>query len=65
VSVVLEPKLRGQTPWFEGDVPAEKVPEKYRLDRAFVPKARYLDPEFQQLELERVFGRAWLMACRV
>ncbi len=49
---VLEPRLRhpapsrGRTPWFEGDVAPEKVPEKYRLGRAFVPKTRYLDPEF-------------------
>ena len=32
---------------------------------AFVPKGRYLDPEFLRLELERVFPRTWLMACRV
>ncbi|ROO87507.1 Rieske-like 2Fe-2S protein [Actinocorallia herbida] len=62
---VLEPRLRGETPWFDGDVPPEQVPEKYRLARAYVPKDRYLDPEFQKLELERVFGRAWLMACRL
>ncbi|MFT4262201.1 MAG: aromatic ring-hydroxylating dioxygenase subunit alpha [Nocardioides sp.] len=67
MSIVLEPKLkqRGQTPWFEGDVPPDMVPDKYRLNRAFVPKGRYLDPDFQDLELERVFGKAWLMACRV
>lgn len=57
--------LMGQTPWFSGDIPPEKVPDQYRLDQAFVPKGRYLDPEFQQLELARVFGKAWLMACRV
>ena len=34
------------------------------MRRAFVPKTRYLDPEFLQLELERVFTRTWLMACR-
>ena len=50
--------------WFEGDVPPEQVPEKYRLRPAFVPKSRYLDPEFLQLELDRVFTRTWLMACR-
>ena len=67
---VLEPKsrsqapLRGRTPWFEGDVDPEMVPEKYRLGRAFVPKARYLDPEFLKLELEKLFTRTWLMACR-
>lgn len=57
--------LRGQTPWFDGDVPPNDVPPQYRLGRAYVPKDRYLDPEFQKLELERVFGKAWLMACRV
>ncbi|MBD0735128.1 aromatic ring-hydroxylating dioxygenase subunit alpha [Streptomyces sp. CBMA29] len=41
------------------------MPEKYRLDRAFVPKARYLDPEFLQLELDKMFRRTWLMACRL
>ncbi|WP_280490113.1 aromatic ring-hydroxylating oxygenase subunit alpha [Nocardia carnea] len=51
--------------WFEGDVPPEKVPEKYRLNRAFVPKARYLDPEFQQLELDKMFTHTWQIACRV
>ncbi|MFJ6572216.1 SRPBCC family protein [Streptomyces sp. NPDC091292] len=65
MSVVLEPRLRGKTPWFQGDVPAELVPEKYRLDRAFVPKARYLDPDFLRLELDKMFRRTWLMACRL
>jgi phenylpropionate dioxygenase-like ring-hydroxylating dioxygenase large terminal subunit len=65
VSVVLEPRLRGKTPWFEGDVPPEKVPEKYRLARAFVPKTRYLDPEFLRLELDKLFPRTWQVACRV
>ena len=67
---VLEPRLRsqaplrGRTPWFEGDVAPETVPEKYRLGRAYVPKTRYLDPEFLKLELEKLFTRTWLMACR-
>ena len=67
---VLEPRLRGQaplrgrTPWFEGDVAPETVPEKYRLGRAFVRKTRYLDPEFLKLELDKLFTRTWLMACR-
>ncbi|MFC1437267.1 aromatic ring-hydroxylating dioxygenase subunit alpha [Streptacidiphilus sp. N1-10] len=64
VSIESQPRLTGQTPWFEGDVPAEAVPEKYRLDRAYVPKGRYLDPEFLKLELEKVFTRTWLVACR-
>ena len=41
------------------------VPERYRLGEAFVPKGRYLDPEFQQLELDRLFSKTWLMACRL
>lgn len=65
MSMVLEPKLTGKTPWFAGDVPPELVPEKYRLARAFVPKARYLDPEFLRLELEKLFTRTWQVACRV
>ena len=62
---VLEPKLTGKTPWFAGDVPPEQVPEKYRLARAFVPKTRYLDPDFLRLELDRMFTRTWQIACRV
>jgi Rieske 2Fe-2S family protein len=68
---VLEPRqrshapLRGRTPWFEGDVALEVVPEKYRLGRAYVPKTRYLDPEFLKLEVDKLFTRTWLMACRV
>jgi Rieske 2Fe-2S family protein len=70
VPQVLDPRLRsqaplrGRTPWFEGDVAPEMVPEKYRLGRAFVPKTRYLDPEFLKLEMEKLFTRTWLMACR-
>ena len=40
------------------------VPDRYRLGEAFVPKGRYLDAEFQQRELETVFAKTWLMACR-
>jgi glycine betaine catabolism A len=47
--------------WTAVDV---KVPEKWRLGPAFVPKGRYTDPEFLQLELERLFPRVWLNACR-
>jgi Rieske 2Fe-2S family protein len=65
LSTVLEPKSTGKTPWFSGDVPPESVPEKYRLARAFVPKTRYLDPEFQRLELEKLFTSTWQVACRV
>lgn len=40
------------------------VPERWRLGPAFVPKGRYTDPEFLQLEMERLFPRTWLNACR-
>ncbi|MGH9091572.1 MAG: aromatic ring-hydroxylating oxygenase subunit alpha, partial [Acidimicrobiales bacterium] len=40
------------------------VPERWRLGPSFVPKGRYVDREFLQLELERLFPRAWLNACR-
>src|SRR4029453_5016030 len=29
------------------------------------PKGRYLDADFLQLELEKLFPRTWLMACRI
>jgi phenylpropionate dioxygenase-like ring-hydroxylating dioxygenase large terminal subunit len=41
------------------------VPERWRLGRYFVPKSRYVDPEFLQLEIERVFPRTWMPACRL
>ena len=41
--------------WTDDDLPADVVPERYRLGEAFVPKGRYLDPEFQQLEVDRLF----------
>jgi len=43
---------------------AEEVPDRWRLGPAFVPKGRYTDPEFLALELERLFPRSWLNACR-
>src|SRR4051812_40755723 len=51
--------------WTDDDPPADLVPERYRLGDAFVPKSRYLDPEFQQLEVVRLFTKTWLMACRL
>ncbi|HMD46126.1 MAG TPA: aromatic ring-hydroxylating dioxygenase subunit alpha [Acidimicrobiales bacterium] len=41
-----------------------RVPERWRLGPAFVPKGRYTDPEFLALETERLFPRTWLNACR-
>jgi Asp-tRNA(Asn)/Glu-tRNA(Gln) amidotransferase A subunit family amidase len=57
--------VKAPSVWFEGDIDQQKVPERYRLGEAFVPKGRYLDREFLELELERVFTRTWLMACRL
>ncbi len=51
--------------WTDDDPPADIVPERYRLGEAFVPKGRYLDAEFQQLEVDRLFTKTWLMACRL
>jgi Rieske 2Fe-2S family protein len=41
-----------------------EVPERWRLGDAFVPKGRFTDPEFADLELERLFPKTWLNACR-
>jgi Rieske 2Fe-2S family protein len=41
------------------------VPPEWRLSHAFVPRGRYIDPAFAALEMERLFPRAWLNACRV
>ena len=40
-ALLREPSIR-----FDGDVPVDAVPERYRLGDAFVPKGRYLDVEF-------------------
>ena len=41
------------------------VPERWRLGNCYVPKTRYIDADFLRLELERVFPRTWLVACRL
>ncbi len=41
-----------------------EVPDRWRLGPAFVPKGRYIDRDFLELELERLFPRTWLNACR-
>ena len=47
-------------------VPSElAVPERWRLGDAFVPKGRYIDREFLELELEQLFPKVWLNACRL
>ena len=51
--------------WSDVEVPAELVPERYRLGASFVPKGRYLDAEFLKLEYKNLFSRTWLMACRL
>jgi phenylpropionate dioxygenase-like ring-hydroxylating dioxygenase large terminal subunit len=40
------------------------VPERWRLGEDFVPKGRYIDREFLELEYARLFSRTWQMACR-
>jgi phenylpropionate dioxygenase-like ring-hydroxylating dioxygenase large terminal subunit len=45
---------------------ASAVP--FAMDPAFpdrVPKERYFDPDFYQLEVERLWPRVWQMACRL
>ena len=34
-------------------------------DAGFIPKQRYLDPDFFQLELDRLWPRVWQVACRL
>lgn len=41
------------------------VPARWRLGSSFVPKGRYTDRDFLELEMERLFPRTWLNACRV
>jgi phenylpropionate dioxygenase-like ring-hydroxylating dioxygenase large terminal subunit len=40
------------------------VPERWRLGPDSVPRGRYVDREFLELEYERLFTRVWQMACR-
>jgi phenylpropionate dioxygenase-like ring-hydroxylating dioxygenase large terminal subunit len=46
------------------DLATSRVPEKYACGDTFVPKDRYIDPEFLRLELDRLFTKAWQVACR-
>jgi len=43
---------------------ASVVPPRYTCGETFVPKGRYIDPEFLQLELDRLFTQVWQTACR-
>lgn len=45
--------------------PGPEVPLRWQLGPAFVPKGRYTDRAFLELELERLFPRTWLNACRL
>lgn len=40
------------------------VPPEYACGETFVPKSRYIDPGFLQLELDRLFTAVWQPACR-
>ena len=42
----------------------DSCPEKWRLGEDFVPKGRYIDPEFLELEYEKLFSHIWQMTCR-
>ena len=42
----------------------DRVPPSWRLGADFVPRGRYVDREFLELEYERLFPRTWQMACR-
>jgi Rieske 2Fe-2S family protein len=44
---------------------AHDVPEPWALRDGFVPKGRYLDRSFLQLEYERLFSQVWQPACRL
>lgn len=46
------------------ELATERVPKKYACGETFVPKSRYIDPEFLQLELDRLFTQVWQPACR-
>jgi len=42
----------------------DAVPERWRLGPDSLPRGRYVDREFLELEHERLFPRIWQMACR-
>ena len=50
------------------DRKSSALPVPYAMDPAFpdrVPKERYFDPEFFQMEAELLWPRVWQMACRL
>ena len=46
------------------ELAVERVPEKFACGETFVPKTRYIDPEYLRLELDRLFTQVWQAACR-
>jgi len=42
----------------------EAIPERWRLGPDFVPKGRYVDRAFLELEYTQLFPRSWQMVCR-
>ncbi|MEJ2206536.1 MAG: aromatic ring-hydroxylating dioxygenase subunit alpha, partial [Gemmatimonadota bacterium] len=40
------------------------VPDRWRIGDDFVPKGRYVDRDFLELEYQRLFPKVWQMACR-
>jgi Rieske 2Fe-2S family protein len=46
------------------ELAAPAVPKKFACAESFVPKSRYVDPEFLRLELDRLFTQVWQVACR-
>jgi phenylpropionate dioxygenase-like ring-hydroxylating dioxygenase large terminal subunit len=47
-----------------GEVPEELRPHWQYLGRKDIPRERYLSKAWHDLEVERVWGRTWQMACR-
>ncbi len=42
-----------------------ELPPEWQTRPHGIPVARYVDPEFQKLEHERLWGKVWQVACRV
>ena len=43
--------------------PIDKAPEP-NMGGDYIPKERYISPEFMKLEWERMWTKVWLMGCR-
>ncbi|OCB39435.1 (2Fe-2S)-binding protein [Mycobacterium malmoense] len=46
------------------ELTTKRVPERFACGETFVPKSRYIDPEYLQLEFSRLFTQVWQPACR-